>query len=205
MPIFFHSLLVRFVIWKEKRQSCLFSFQITNLTKSEWKKMGNSSEFHSERNYYLQNWYFRNFYIFFLVLYYVTFQCGRCNIFKKFQFFPTKSWKNHPKKLHTYGSWKVFFSAAPTAQNSPELHFRFINSFTWLSRVGSLITIFWTTRLFYEPPKQCIWRLSCTRFRTTRVNNHEQNRVIMGSEKRLLTYLICATWAVLRQRNLMRY
>ena len=55
---FFHSLLVRFVIWKEKRQSCLFSFQFTNLTKSEWKKRGNLSEFHSERNYYLQNWYF---------------------------------------------------------------------------------------------------------------------------------------------------
>ena len=59
MPIFFHSLLVRFVIWKEKKQLCLFSFQITNLTKSEWKKMGNSSKFHSERNYYLQNWYFK--------------------------------------------------------------------------------------------------------------------------------------------------
>ena len=30
--------------------------------------------------------------------------------------------------MHTYGSWEVFFSAAPTAQNSPELHFRFIDS-----------------------------------------------------------------------------
>ena len=56
---FFHSLLVRFVNWKEKRQLCIFSFQITNLTKSEWKKRGNLSEFHSERNYYIQNWYFR--------------------------------------------------------------------------------------------------------------------------------------------------
>ena len=27
------------------------------------------------------------------------------------------------------GSWEFFFSAAPTAQNSPEFHFRFINSF----------------------------------------------------------------------------
>ena len=60
---FFHSLLVRFLIWKEKTQSCLFSFQITNLTKSEWKKRGNSSEFHSERNYYLQNWYFSEYWI----------------------------------------------------------------------------------------------------------------------------------------------
>jgi hypothetical protein len=30
--------------------------------------------------------------------------------------------------LHTYGSWEFFFSAAPPAQNSPELQFRFINS-----------------------------------------------------------------------------
>ena len=30
------------------------------------------------------------------------------------------------------------FSAAPTAQNSPELHFRFINYFIQPSRVGSL-------------------------------------------------------------------
>ena len=43
---------------REEAASLLFSFQITNLTKSEWKKRGNSSEFHSERNYYLQNWYF---------------------------------------------------------------------------------------------------------------------------------------------------
>ena len=28
-------------------------------SKSEWKKVGNWSEFHSERNYYFQNWYFR--------------------------------------------------------------------------------------------------------------------------------------------------
>ena len=27
-------------------------------SKSEWKKRGNRSEFHSERNYLLQNWYF---------------------------------------------------------------------------------------------------------------------------------------------------
>ena len=40
--------------------------------------------------------------------------------------------------MHTYGSWEFFFSAAPTAQNSPELHFRFINSFIQPSLVGSL-------------------------------------------------------------------
>ena len=47
-------------------------------------------------------------------------------------FLPTKSWKNHSKskkKSNNYGSWEVFFSAALTAQNSPELQLRFINSF----------------------------------------------------------------------------
>ena len=34
------------------------------------------------------------------------------------------------------------FSAAPTAQNSPELNFRFLNSFIQPSRVGSLALIF---------------------------------------------------------------
>jgi hypothetical protein len=47
--------------------------------------------------------------------------------------------KNHPKKLNTYGSWEFFFSAAPTAPNSPELHFRFINSFIQPFLVGSLV------------------------------------------------------------------
>ena len=42
--------------------------------------------------------------------------------------------------MHIYGSWEFFFlSAAPTAQNNPELHFRFINSFIQLSLVGSLV------------------------------------------------------------------
>ena len=34
-----------------------------------------------------------------------------------------------------------FFSAAPTAQNSPELHLRFMNSFIQPSLVGSLVPI----------------------------------------------------------------
>ena len=46
--------------------------------------------------------------------------------------------KKHLKKLHTYGSWEFFFSAALTAQNSPELHFRFINSFIQPSLLKSL-------------------------------------------------------------------
>ena len=55
---------------------------------------------------------------------------------------PTKSWKNHLKKFLTNGSWEFFFSAAPTAQTSPELHFCFVNSFIQPSRVGSLSTLY---------------------------------------------------------------
>ena len=40
-----------------------------------------------------------------------------------------KTQKNYPKKLYTYVSWEAFFSAAPTAQNSPELQLCFINYF----------------------------------------------------------------------------
>ena len=60
---------------------------------------------------------------------------------KKTGFSPQKNTsqnKNHPKKLQTYGSWNFFFSAAPTAQNSPELHFHFINSFIQSSLLESL-------------------------------------------------------------------
>jgi hypothetical protein len=35
-----------------------------------------------------------------------------------------------------------YFSAATTAQNSPELHFRFINSFIQPSLVGSLTALY---------------------------------------------------------------
>ena len=41
--------------------------------------------------------------------------------------------------MHTYGIREFFFSAALTAQNSPELHFRFIDSFIQPSLVGSLL------------------------------------------------------------------
>ena len=43
-------------------------------------------------------------------------------------FFDQENIKNWPQKLHTYGSLDFFFSAAPTAQNSPELNIRFIDS-----------------------------------------------------------------------------
>ena len=63
--------------------------------------------------------------------------------------------------LHTYGSWEVFFSAAPTAQNSPELPFRFINSFIQLSRVGSLIRIVSFVHFFgrIQETINCFWDL----------------------------------------------
>ena len=48
--------------------------------------------------------------------------------------------KTTSKKLHTYGSREFLFSAAPTAQNSPELHFRFIISFIQSSLLRSLAT-----------------------------------------------------------------
>ena len=56
----------------------------------------------------------------------------------KMLFCPKKVEKT-PQKLHTYGSWEVFFSTAPTAQNSPKLHFRFINSFIQSSLLRSLV------------------------------------------------------------------
>ena len=54
-------------------------------------------------------------------------------------FFAHQKLKKPLKKLHTYGSWEFFFSAAPTAQNSPELHFSFINSFIQSSLLRSLL------------------------------------------------------------------
>ena len=54
-------------------------------------------------------------------------------------FFAYKKLRKPPKKLHTYGSWEFVFSAAQTAQNSPDLHFRFINYFIRPFRVGSLL------------------------------------------------------------------
>jgi hypothetical protein len=76
-------------------------------------------------------YFFKNFLIFFLALYYVTFQCRRYNILKK-------KLKKPPQKVAYLWQLGVFFSAALTAQNSPELHFCFINSFIQPFLVGSL-------------------------------------------------------------------
>ena len=55
-----------------------------------------------------------------------------------FQFFSHKKLKKTPQKVAYLWQLGFFFSAAPTAQNSPELHFGFINSFIQPSLVGSL-------------------------------------------------------------------
>ena len=76
-------------------------------------------------------------------------------------FLPSKSLKNHPKKLHTYGSWEFFSSAALTAQNSPELHLRFINYFIQLSLVGSLFrTLEYILKIFKKDVEFTIMSLT---------------------------------------------
>ena len=48
--------------------------------------------------------------------------------------------KTTPKSCILIAVGRFFFSAASTAQNSPELHFHFINSFIQPSLVGSQIS-----------------------------------------------------------------
>ena len=42
---------------------------------------------------------------------------------------PTKSWKKHLKKLHTYGSWEVFFLCSPDCPKQPRTSFPFYKFF----------------------------------------------------------------------------
>ena len=49
--------------------------------------------------------------------------------------------KKTPQKVVYLWQLEVFFSAAPPAQNSAELHFRFIISFIQLSRAESLVPL----------------------------------------------------------------
>ena len=53
-------------------------------------------------------------------------------------FFCPQNLKKPPQKVASLWQLGVFFSAAPTAQNSPKLHFRFINYFIQPSLLGSL-------------------------------------------------------------------
>ena len=53
-------------------------------------------------------------------------------------FCPQKVEKTTPKSCILMAVGRFFFSAAPTAQNSPELNFRFINFFIQSSLLRSL-------------------------------------------------------------------
>ena len=46
--------------------------------------------------------------------------------------------KNHPKKLHSYGSWEFYFLCSPNCPKQPRTSFPFYNSFIQPSLVGSL-------------------------------------------------------------------
>ena len=54
---------------------------------------------------------------------------------------------------------RFFFSASPTAQNSPELHFRFINSFIQLSLLRSLSLSNVEPRNLPRPPRPVARRI----------------------------------------------
>ena len=58
----------------------------------------------------------------------------------------TKSWKNHPKKLHTYGSWEFFFLCSPACPKQPRTSFLFYNFFypTISARISASDACVWT-------------------------------------------------------------
>ena len=64
----------------------------------------------------------------------------KCFLKKSKMFFAHKKLKKPPQKVAYFWQLGVFFSAAPTAQNSPELHFRFISSFIQSSLLRSLVS-----------------------------------------------------------------
>ena len=69
---------------------------------------------------------------------------------KKLEIFfcPQKVERNTSKSCILMANVWVFFSAVPNAQNSPELHIRFINSPIQSSVLKSVITTYWTERIF---------------------------------------------------------
>ena len=84
------------------------------------------------------------------------------------------------KTLHTYGSWEVFFSVAPTAQNSPELHFRLISSFIQLSLLRSLV------ERYYSLPANRI--NDCLCHVNTSFNVHTYIILLIGSKNEFQNY-----------------
>ena len=78
--------------------------------------------------------------LFFFYLFSMQLFSADATMFSKFClfFFDHKKLKNPPQKVAHNRPRPFFFSAAPTAQNSPELHFRFINSSIQSSLLRSL-------------------------------------------------------------------
>ena len=60
----------------------------------------------------------------------------------KLFYFDHKKLKKPPPKVAYLWQLGGFFSVDSTAQNNPELHFHFINSFIQPSRVGSLFVTY---------------------------------------------------------------
>ena len=69
-------------------------------------------------------------------------------MFSNFFFYDHKKLKKTPQKVAHNRLRPFFFSAASTAQNCPELHFRFINSFIQSSLLRSLVITLQTFTIF---------------------------------------------------------
>ena len=79
--------------------------------------------------------------------------------FKK-QTFAHKKLKKPPQKVAYLWQLGVFFSSDPTARNSLEPHFRFINSFIQPSRVGSLLVDWKFLLVLFSLPLLCFFSIS---------------------------------------------
>ena len=85
--------------------------------------------------------FFKDFLKIFLSFFLCNFSVQHYKIYKKILIFfcPQKNDKTSPKSSILMAAGSFFSSAAPTAENSPELHFRLINSIIQSSLVGSLL------------------------------------------------------------------
>ena len=90
--------------------------------------------------------------VFFLRFFYVLLSLILCNFLVRMlkYFFLNLKMCFCPQKVAYLWQLGVFFSAAPTAQNSPELHARFINSFVQPSLVGSVMVTLNTANPFFK-------------------------------------------------------
>ena len=140
------------------------------------------------------------------------------------KFLPTKSSKNHLKKLLTYGSWEFYFSAAPTAQNSPELYFRFINSFIQPSLVGSLLQnqtcsnwiwiellkLFWAPYIFWSIEESIFFHLIRTLTSRIQWMSHVALKIWLSKTEVILMNVMKATiwsnylWSWIRKSGISK-